>query len=493
MKLAWLSLILGFSIGLLRAEPRDEVLGAAMTFAETHWDERAGLLWAPAPVRQLPGPVHQIRQSVWYALGLLQRNAPGDEARARRIFDVVLRQQIHAPGWRWNGTFYRYPEEPAVPVTAREFGEYDPNWRQFVGTSLALALEEFPDRLPAALRVRLLEAVVAAAAGEVNEPRIEPFHTNVALMNAFLVSYAGVKGNRPDLVAEGGRLLDDLAARIDEHGTVWEYNSPTYYGVDIFALALWRKHGPSERMRGLGARWEAELWRETARYYHAGMRNLCGPFDRAYGMDMPAYAGLIGLWMRLSVLGDAAPFPPLGKPMAHAHDFSFAPAFALAGTVIPEDAMVEFKAFSGERSVRRELPEGRIATAWLAPTVMAGGEISGRTRHTGGTASANRPATVHWLCPDGRVGWIALIASPRVDAEAGPHRLDVTGVGDFVFRVHAPGWFSIEGNIRELTLPGLRVGVQSDAQAVALAAQGEDFDLTFTAATNITFEIEPMP
>ena len=30
----------------------------------------------------------------------------------------------------------------------------------------------------------------------------------------------------------------------------------------------------------------AELWRDIARFYHPAMRNLCGPFDRAYGLDL---------------------------------------------------------------------------------------------------------------------------------------------------------------------------------------------------------------
>ena len=106
-----------------------------------------------------------------------------------------------------------------------------------------------------------------------------------------------------------------------------EYNSPTYYGVDLWALALWRGSA-SPLLQTAGLRLEAALWRDIADFYHPGLYNLCGPYDRAYGMDMMRYASLLGLWLWWGC--GAAAFPDPTRPFGHAHDFCATPLLALA-------------------------------------------------------------------------------------------------------------------------------------------------------------------
>ena len=53
-----------------------------------------------------------VRESSWYALGLLLRDQPGDRQRAAEILDAVLKEQYVKPGVRWYGTYQRTPEEP---------------------------------------------------------------------------------------------------------------------------------------------------------------------------------------------------------------------------------------------------------------------------------------------------------------------------------------------------------------------------------------------
>jgi len=65
---------------------------------------------------------------------------------------------------------------------------------------------------------------------------------------------------------------EDDAAEIvrlfNENGAFEEYNSPTYYGIDLYALALWRLHPPTERFRVWGEQLNADLWHDIARWYH---------------------------------------------------------------------------------------------------------------------------------------------------------------------------------------------------------------------------------
>ena len=54
----------------------------------------------------------------------------------------------------------------------------------------------------------------------------------------------------------------------DEHGAFDEYNSPTYYGIDLYALALWRRSPPTPMFADWGDRLWRELWRDIARWWH---------------------------------------------------------------------------------------------------------------------------------------------------------------------------------------------------------------------------------
>ncbi|HKB91268.1 MAG TPA: hypothetical protein VKC60_12185, partial [Opitutaceae bacterium] len=119
------------------------LLTASMHFSDGYYDARVALLWSPAPEDSAAGESrkHRVRESAWYALGLLVRDQPGDQKIALCIFNAILAEQIDAPGHAWDGTFYRWPEEPPVPPNAGMWTQFDPNWRQFIGCTFALAME----------------------------------------------------------------------------------------------------------------------------------------------------------------------------------------------------------------------------------------------------------------------------------------------------------------------------------------------------------------
>jgi hypothetical protein len=284
------------------------------------WDERAGMLWSAraqkkdTAVKEEPiryqqeiksrlrtERTHDVRRTSYYALGLLLRGKEGDRERALKALHAVLDQQIDKPGLLYHGTFYRSPEEAPPPTNPQDlvWTHYDPNWRQFIGTTLAMILEEYEDRLPESLVERIETALRTAVQGEKGEFRSQhrgrsggpdnkglENYTNIALMHAFLWTYAGVRLKQPEWIDEGEGFAARIYANFKRFGTFEEYNSPSYYGVDLFALALWRHYGPTEEMRRMGTELEAELWKDIAAHYHAGLKNMAGPYSRAYGMDM---------------------------------------------------------------------------------------------------------------------------------------------------------------------------------------------------------------
>lgn len=463
-----------------------EMLLASLRFSDRYWDESEGLLWSAAPERVGPGRQHGVRESAWYALGLLMRNQPGDEERAVRILGRVLDLQFDAPGQLWDGTFHRSPEEPLPGPGAELWKNYDPNWRHFIGTTFALILAEFESRLPSGLPVRLEASIRRAVEGELTHGRAEPYHTNIKLMHGFLWSWAGARLGKAEWIAGGERWATEVAAAFAEHETFEEYNSPTYYGVDLYGLALWRRHGATEKIRTLGARLEAGLWRDIGRFYHAGLKNLCGPFDRAYGMDMRRYVSLTGVWMSLVLPAELTPLPDPSGAMGHAHDFVCAPTYVALGAVVPPDVLKHFRAFKGECVLRRPITATRTATAWLDRDIMLGGEATNQTRAAGPRINQFHPATAHWRIGAGDVGWFLLRECPPVDARAEPNRLTIaTERGDSTFRISAPGLDPDKLARDRWAMPNLEVKIETDATNFAVTP-GEGFiDVTYRGATRL--------
>ena len=426
-----------------------------MAWADEAWDEPRALLWNPPGSFDehglAPRSMHMVPQSAWYAVGLLAR---GDEERAVRVLDALCGLQYDEPGTVWHGTFARFAEWPDPPATgAVEWIDYDPNWRQFVGTTFSLILRTFT--LRSAVVTRLERAIDIAIAGEPRD-RVPPSYSNIALMKAWL--------------EEDETYARDVVDCFDVHGAFAEYGSPTYYGIDLYALALWRRHPPTAQFESWGDRLWSELWRDIARWWHPRLRNLCGPYSRAYGMDMTRYVGLLGLWLPEPVL------PSLTAPFEHSHDLTLAPVVDVLN-VPPEVTFTD-----DERVIEQTLGDGRIATGWLAPDVMAGGERGGSYRAEG----QYHPATVHWSLPDGSVAWLRVRHRGPVSATASRGALTVVvhddprhGRQPVVIESSHPGTFETS----RWTFPGRVIGYDgpcADASGVIDARDGDTVSLSLT-------------
>jgi hypothetical protein len=471
-----------------------DLLLRSMRVMDGCFDERAALI---RPLSRLITPEGDrsrwllVRETSWYAAGLLLRNQPGDRERALRSIEAVLKYQIDKPGAVYHGTFYRYPEEPQPPGT-RRWQDYDPNWREFIGTTFQIILVNYRDRLPQDLAKRMEQSIRLAIEGEIQEARLRPTYTNVALLFGALLDFAGQRFERPEWTQRAAEWNDAVYREFTQYGAFTEFNSPTYYGTDLFGLALWRVHGTTPRMREAGAAMEAAVWRSIASMYHAGLRNIAGPYDRAYGMDMRRYASLTGLWLRAVLDEGEAPHPPIEYDADHGSDIAYAPCFLLVPTRIPADAMKHFHAFQGERLVRQQITAKRIATAWIGKNYILGGEFTNKTWNAR-PGSQFHPATVHWKTPDGGVGWIRLLNTPAVDATASRDTLEVSLEGDATFRIMAPGVKT--GNVERSRwrLPGLTVEVETDADGATAEPAKDYLEIVYRHATRFTLKLQSAP
>jgi hypothetical protein len=423
-----------------------------------------------------PGDLHLVPQSAWYAFGLLLRDGENgdDRVRARSILETLLALQYDEPGTAWDGTFARFAESPRPPREgAVVWQDFDPNWRQFLGTSFLWTLRCFPDALPPALVAGMERAVRRAIEGEPPD-RVAPSYANVALMKAWLEVEAGARLGEPAWVASGEALARAVVERFDRHGAFDEYNSPTYYGIDLFALALWARSQGSAFLAREGPRVAAALWRDLARWYHAGLRNVCAPYTRTYGMDLEAYVALLSLWLWRALGAEHAPLPPLDARAEHGHDLHLGPLVATLDAPIPDDAREAFTAFPGPHAARRRVGDAplREATGWLDETWMAGAEhceadLSWWEQYVAGA--------IHWRLPDAstagtepdaapaRTGWLALRAPGPVDVRADRDGITATwpdgAAREATLHVHAPGAGPEAFASRAWRLPGLSLEV----------------------------------
>lgn len=369
------------------------------------WDEDAGLFrLAPgaAPGRDLSAlDLHPVRESALGAYHLLGR---GDRDRAARVLANVLRYQYDAPGTPWDGTFKVTAEEPDPPADAEEWVHYDPNWRQFVGCTLAVVVEDFGEVLEPALVDRIRSAIERCVLGEPDD-RIPRWYTNPNLMHAWLAAWIG------DPVGDERRAM--VVERFERHGDVDEYNSPTYDGVDLLALGLWATLPPSPAFEADGERLLAAMGARISRLFHPGLAAVCGPYIRSYGIDLDEYVSFLGMWWAMA--GQATLPPRLTVDTDHAHDLSFVPLLGrVADAVLPHlvAAPVERPRSHGQRF-------GAItATSLLGPDSMVGVE-SGRR----GTFSRDQyvPLVAHWLGTGDEAQSLAIYVDDTTQVDAVAH------------------------------------------------------------------------
>jgi hypothetical protein len=443
-------------------ENQRELLAQSMALFDASYDPSAHLLLHPHDGNVHVRGKYMVRESSWYALGLLMRHAPGDRERALAVLDTVLKNQYMDQHVKWYGTFKRSLEDPSPATGNPPFSSYDPNWRHFVGTILEIILIEYPTQLTPELTARMSRAMDAAIQGEMQDGRLLPSYSNIALLYGALWDFAATRDHNADWQKRSAAWTEEVFRLFRQHDTFNEYNAPTYYGVDLYGLALWRTFGSTARQRNMGSTMEAKLWTSISVFYQPAMRNLAGPYDRAYGMDMTRYVTPTGVWMR--TLLDAAQAPLPEHPTLTTYqvaDLWFAPQIVLLGTHVPPTALSRIKIFPGPQFVHVQIDAQRAATTWLSAHATWGGEFTSMTKDTGITQF--HPATAHWMMPSGEIAWMKVTRSPAIDAIANESGLLLKTSGDVTLRIYV-GQNPPALEAKKWSLPGMSIAIETDGQ-----------------------------
>jgi len=466
----------------------DDLADVTRVWSMQWWDAAEHMVWNPPgsfDAEAPPRSVHLVPNTAWCAYGLL---AAGETEEAVAALRALLALQYDRPGRVYDGTFRRFLEMPEPPVDAVMWEHYDPNWRQFVGTAFALIVEDFGARLDDSLVDALIASIGRACVSE-PDGRIPPAYSNPALMRAWLDAWYGVRVGEQQFVHRGLEFGARIVSEFDKFGAFDEFNSPTYYGIDLYALRLWQLLAPAPFFAAEGARVEAALWESVASFYNASLRNFCGPYTRSYGPDARKSLSLFSLWIWATAGRAHAPLPDLdATSVEHGHDLMAGPVVA---RLAPDptnrgqekapwalNSLPTVGGSWGARTVRQELGGHRTVTAWISPTLMLGAESSA---NDWGGWSQFMPVTAHWgTAEELAVMW--LLDPHVVDAHASERRLDIrmpnASHASFELRADAPveahadgfatcGWHVDCGTA--ITLDGARITVPLRDGAAALS------------------------
>lgn len=117
-------------------------------------------------------------------------------------------------------------------------------------------------------------------------------------MRAFVSGWTGRRINDNNFTAAGESYAQEIVDLFNRANTLSEFNSGTYTGVSLFGLTLWAKYLPeSSIMNQYGAKMLQHTWESVSQLWHPGLKNMSGPWDRAYGFDMNKYLSLMALWL----------------------------------------------------------------------------------------------------------------------------------------------------------------------------------------------------
>ena len=222
------------------------------------------------------GFVHSTKDSLAYAVGLLDTGRDQDRDRALAVIRRVVALQDRDPASKTYGIWSWFLEEPLAQMSPPDF-----NWADFNGVSLLQIARDHRERLPADL-ARAVDDAILYACRAIKKRNVGPSYTNIAIMGTYVTLVAGELYDLPEFKTYG---LDRLRRFYDytlTNGAFEEYNSPTYTLIALYELSRLKAHVQTPEAQPLLDTLVRRAWEEIATHFHAPTRQWAGPHSRAY-------------------------------------------------------------------------------------------------------------------------------------------------------------------------------------------------------------------
>lgn len=224
--------------------------------------------------------VHPTRESLEYALYLIEAGGKQRTDRAFATIARVLELQDRDPASKWYGIWGWYMEEPPPKMDPADW-----NWADFNGATLLLIELRHGAKLPEALRARVKEAI-AHCAQSIIRRNVSMRYTNIAVQGSFVTLAAGELLGDQEIHSYARDRMVRLCQAVDDSGSFDEYNSPTYARVTLVNLTRIRMYVQDAEARRRAALIEERLWLHLASHWDAARGQFAGPMSRCYSTDL---------------------------------------------------------------------------------------------------------------------------------------------------------------------------------------------------------------
>ncbi len=222
------------------------------------------------------GTVHRTRESLEYAVALLDSDEPERLKRAEAILRRVIALQDQDPNSSTYGIWPWFLEEPLSRMSPPDW-----NWADFCGVQLLQVAIDHIDRLPEDLQQKVKDSILHAARS-IQRRDVGPAYTNIALMGTYVTLVAGERLDVRDLFTYGKQRLQKFYDYTEEMGSFTEYNSPTYTCVAIEEISRMIRHVRDKDSQDLLTSLNRFAWYHVACRFHAQSKQWSGPHSRSY-------------------------------------------------------------------------------------------------------------------------------------------------------------------------------------------------------------------
>jgi len=253
---------------------------------------------------QMRNPKLASRDLFQYALLLAESGQHLD--RLGQIFDLAASMQDSVPTSPTYGNFRWILEHGAV---------LDSNAVEFCMQPASLILLRWRNKIPPPVAAEL-ERICRLAVKGLKHHHVPPSYTNIALLNAQNLMLLGRALNVPEAEQEGVERFRRFLLYTWRNG-IHEYDSPTYYAVDLGALMLIRTYARPKKARLWAEALLEYFWTDIAANYFPPAKRLAGTNSRTYDY-LHGLGGIAGYlraagWLDTEDAGDL-PIPALLAP-----------------------------------------------------------------------------------------------------------------------------------------------------------------------------------
>lgn len=183
---------------------------------------------------------------------------------------------------------------------------------------LTHSFTDFPERIDDDVKEMIKKAFINHFDGDIlSGRRVNEFgaETNFPMMDTGVAIIGGHFYGRQDVYERGVECLRGTAGILARRATVIEFTSPTYLPIHAQMLADIMNYAPLPAdVRKLAEDCLIRIAADLLSHYHPGLGRLCGPYGRAYMVDMCGHTHCSSYWFHI-LFGDRMPFDLFKGPL----------------------------------------------------------------------------------------------------------------------------------------------------------------------------------